>query len=74
MGYTSLSTQGMDFYLDNNFAVKNALIGSDVIPEYESESIMIVSGGSLTLKNTGTVTITKDFECKKGGTLTINPK
>jgi len=47
---------------------------TDVIPEYESESIMIVSGGSLTLKNTGTVTITKDFECKKGGTLTINPK
>lgn len=70
----NLSIQGMDFYLDNNFAVKNALIGSDVIPEYESESIMIVSGGSLTLKNTGTVTITKDFECKKGGTLTINPK
>lgn len=66
--------QATEFIANNKFLVKDATIGSDVIPEVESKIVEIQQEGSLYLDNSGTVTITKGFNCEKGGTLIINPQ
>ena len=66
--------QGTEFISPNKFVIKNASIGSDVMPELESGVVEIQQDGSLYLDNSGTVTITKGFNCEKGGTLIINPQ
>lgn len=65
---------GTEFIANNKFLVKDATIGSDVMPEVVSGIVEIQQEGSLYLGNSGTITITKGFNCEKGGTIIITPQ
>lgn len=70
---SDFKVQGTEFSASNKFLVKDATIGSNVMPEIETNSVTILPGALLHLNNSGSVTITKGFNCEKGGSLIIEP-